>query len=176
MYGAAWRENSLTISSKWANSLLANRCLNTVVNFPSFSENSARLHFVPPTSPARITWPPVYEVNRGFYCTCARELWLRVEPLPAFVFQESIGFARAPASRGVLRDGGGFGRTPDIENRIDQRPRRFDAIAAIEQRGVAAHAIVQQRGIGAARSIAKSLAIAEIHRHVADAHLRPRPL
>src|SRR5580704_429227 len=73
MYGAAWRENSLTISSKWANSLLANRCLNTVVNFPSFSENSARLHFVPPTSPARITWPPVHEVNRGcLLYLCAR--------------------------------------------------------------------------------------------------------
>src|SRR5579871_6814025 len=145
MYGAAWRENSFTIRSKCANSLLANRCLNTVVNFPSFSENSARLHFVPPTSPARITWPPVYGVNRGVYCTCVRGLWLRVEPLPAFVFEESVGFARAPASRGVLRDGGSLGCAPDIENRIDQRPCRFNAIAAIEQRRVATHAIAQQR-------------------------------
>src|SRR6201994_2003289 len=132
MYGAASRENSFTINSKRANSLLANRCLNTVVSFPSFSENSARLHFVPPTSPARITWPPVYGVNRVFYCTCVRGLWLRVEPLPAFVFQEGVGFARPPASRRVLRYGRRFRRTPYIKNRIDQRPRRLDAIAAIE--------------------------------------------
>src|ERR1700759_1328125 len=174
MYGAPCRENSRAISSKWANSLLANRCLNTVVNLPSFSENSARLHFVPPTSPARITWPPDYEVNRESYCTCVRGLWLRVEPLPAFVFEESIGLSRAPASRGILRDIRGLRRAPNIENRVDQRPRRLDAVAAIEQRRVTAHAIVQQRGVGTARAIAKSLPIAEIHGDVADAHLRPR--
>src|ERR1700730_15981485 len=60
---AAKRENSFTIKSKWANSLLANRCLKTVVSLPFFSAKSARLHFVPPTSPARITCPPSYCVG-----------------------------------------------------------------------------------------------------------------
>jgi len=56
--GAANRENSFTIKSNCANSLLANRLRNTGVNVPFFSANNAKLHFVPPTSPARITVPP----------------------------------------------------------------------------------------------------------------------
>src|SRR5207302_9742983 len=63
---AAWRENSLTMRSNCANSLLAKRCLKTGVSVPRFSEKSAKLHFVPPTSPARITCSPY----PGLYLCC----------------------------------------------------------------------------------------------------------
>ena len=76
-------------------------------------------------------------------CLCACMLRLWIEPLSAFAFQQSIGFAGAPASRRILRNAGGLRRAPDIENRIDQRPSRLDAIAAIEQRGIAAHAVAR---------------------------------
>jgi hypothetical protein len=38
--------------------------LKTEVSLPAFSENSARLHFVPPTSPARITYSPRHTAVR----------------------------------------------------------------------------------------------------------------
>src|SRR5450432_161698 len=100
-------------------------------------------------------------------------LWLRIEPLPAFAFQQRIGFARTPASRRVLRNAGGFRRAPYIQNRIDQRPRRLDAVSAVEQRGISAHAIAEQRGVCAPRSVSKAFAVTEIHSHIADAHVRP---
>src|SRR5256886_8708886 len=68
-WSAAWRENSLTMRSNCANSLLAKRCLKTGVSVPPFSENSARLHFVPPTSPARITNSP-YRLLTLVYVRC----------------------------------------------------------------------------------------------------------
>jgi hypothetical protein len=42
-----------------------------VVSLPFFSEKSARLHFVPPTSPARITFPPVPLVRQFALCVDA---------------------------------------------------------------------------------------------------------
>src|ERR1700687_4658712 len=174
MCGAAWRENSFTIKSKCANSLLANRCLNTVVSLPFFSVKSARLHFVPPTSPARITCPPRRCVAAWFYSSLVPGL--RITPMPAFAFEQKVGLARAPTSRGILRNAGRFRRAPHIENRIDKRPTRFDAVAAIEQRGIAADAVAHQRGISAARAIAKSFPVAEVHGDVPDVHLRTRAL
>ena len=67
---AAWRENSLTMRSNCANSLLAKRCLKTGVSVPPFSEKSAKLHFVPPTSPARITVPPSLWMSKVFCVSC----------------------------------------------------------------------------------------------------------
>ncbi len=46
---------------------------------------------------------------------------------------------------------------PNIQDGVHQRPRRFDGIPAIKQRRIAAQAIVQQRGVGAARATAKRL-------------------
>src|SRR3954452_10737497 len=96
---------------------------------------------------------------------------LRIEPLPALALQQLIGFARPPTAGWILRNAGGFCRAPDIENGIDQRPGGLDRVAAIEQCSVSAYAIADQRCVSAVSAVAKTFAIAEIHIHVADAHL-----
>src|SRR5260370_40429098 len=101
---------------------------------------------------------------------------LRVVPLSAVAFEQKIGFFRSPASRWILRHGGALGGTPDIDDRVHQRPGGFDAVAAIEERGIAAHTVGQERGVGAARGLSTSFAIAEIHGDVPDAHFCSRGL
>src|SRR6267143_3183927 len=103
-----------------------------------------------------------------------QKLW--VVPLPAVAFKQEIGLARPPTARWILRHRGGPGRGPNVEDGVDERPGGFDAVATIEQSGVAAHAIIHKRGVGAAGGFSETLAIAEIHRNVADAHFRSRPL
>ena len=83
---------------------------------------------------------------------------------------------RPPTARSILRNGRALSRSPHFQNRIDQRPRRFNVIAAIKQRRISAHAIIDQCGVRAARRFAKSFFIFEIHIHVADAHFRSGPL
>src|SRR5712691_1301259 len=168
----ACRENSLTIRSNRANSLLAKRFLKTGVSVPRFSEKSARLHFVPPTSPARITCSPRLVANR----LLCQVLPLVVAPMPAVAFEEQIGFPRSPTPRSILRHRGGPGRAPHIEDGVHKRPGCLDAVAAIEQRRIAAQTIVYERRISAARGLAETFAIAEIHGDVPDAHFRSRPL
>src|SRR5258706_6343776 len=69
---AAIRENSLAMRSKVAKSLLRKRCLKTDVSLPPFSENNARLHLVPPTSPASITRSPKKSLNAN-RCAATRK-------------------------------------------------------------------------------------------------------
>src|SRR5712664_3772030 len=102
-------------------------------------------------------------------------LRLRVVPLSIVALEQYIGFPRAPATGRILRHGGGFGCAPDIEDRVDERPGGLDAVAAVEERGVAAHTIVEQRRVGTTCHAAKSFAITEVHRNVANAHLSSRP-
>src|SRR6266850_3695616 len=101
-------------------------------------------------------------------------LQLRVVPLSAIAFEQYIGFPRPPAAGRILWHNGAPGGAPDLENGIHERPGRLDAVAAIEQRSVAADAIVKERGVGAACGAAKPFAIAEVHGDVTDAHLGPR--
>src|SRR5712664_528984 len=173
--GAASRENSFTIRSNCANSLLANRLRKTGDNAPFFSENSARLHFVPPTSPARITEP----LRRYCRWTVLRRAPARsrVVPPSSATLEQKLRFPRPPAPCRILRHARCLRRAPHVQNRIDQRPRRLHAVPAVKQRRIPPNAIAQQCRVRAARStIAKRVAIAEIHRHVPDPHLRPRPL
>src|SRR6266850_5699809 len=101
-------------------------------------------------------------------------LQLRVVPLSAVAFEQYIGFPRPPAAGRILWHSGAPGCAPDVQNGIHKGPRRFHAVAAIEKRSVAADAIVEERGVGAACRAAKSLAIAEVHGDVTDAHLGSR--
>src|SRR6266850_3933526 len=158
--------------SNWANSLLAKRCLKTGVSVPRFSEKSARLHFVPPTSPARITCSP----HAVSIFSLRQVLQLRVVPLSAVTFEQKIGFPWSPAPRSILWHGGALGGAPDVEDGIHQRPSRLHAIAAIEERGIAAHTVVQECRVGATRPLSKSFAIAEIHGDVSNAHFGSRAL
>src|SRR5260370_40223418 len=96
------------------------------------------------------------------------QLW--VVPLSACTFEQNIGLSRAPTSGRILWHGGALGGTPDVEDGIHQRPGGFRTVAASEECGVAANTVIQERGVGAARGIPKSLAIAEIHGDVSDAH------
>src|SRR5580693_9655535 len=164
---AACSENSRTIRSNCAKSLLANRCLKMGVSFPFFSEKSARLHFVPPTSPARITESPRRAAVRYRYP--GSKSW--IDPLFPVTFEQEIRFARAPASRRILRNLGALRGAPNVKNGVDERPSGFDVVAAIKERGVAAQAIVDECGVSAARGFAKALLVAEVHVDISDAHL-----
>src|SRR5713226_1915670 len=95
-----------------------------------------------------------------------------VVPLSAFTFEQKIGLSGAPTSGGILWHSSTLGGTPDVKDGIHQRPGGFDAVAAIEECGVATDTVVQERRVGAARGIPKSLAIAEIHGDISDAHFR----
>src|SRR5229473_2303454 len=170
-WSAACRENSLTIRSNCANSLLAKRCLKTGVSLPAFSEKSARLHFVPPTSPARITSYPRLPTF-DYQCPVQQ---LRVVPLSAVAFEQKIGFPWAPAPSRILWHGGAPGRAPNVEDGIHKRPRRLDGVTAVEERGVAAETIVHQSCVRAARCFSKPFPVAEIHGDVSDAHLGSGP-
>src|SRR5882724_4399338 len=116
-------------------------------------------------------WTPQYKLKKK-PLRCATACGLRRVPLPTIAFEQRIRFLRPPTARRVMRDGGGLCGAPHIENRFDQRPGRFDAVTTIEQRGVTAEAIVDQRSVRASRRIAKSFTVAEIHGDVADAHFR----
>src|SRR5713226_2246625 len=96
--------------------------------------------------------------------------------MSALTFEQKIGLSRAPTSGRILWHSGALGRAPDVEDRIHERPGGFNAVAAIEECGVAADTVVQKRRVGAARRISKTFAIAEIHGDVADAHFRARAL
>src|SRR6266850_3948662 len=100
---------------------------------------------------------------------------LRVVPLSAVAFEQNIGFSRPPTAGRILWHRGAPGRAPDLENGIDERPGGFHAVAAIKKRSISADAIVEERGVGAARRAAKPFSIAEVHRDVSDAHLGSRP-
>jgi len=98
--------------SNCANSLLANRLRNTGVSVPFFSANNAKLHFVPPTSPARITVPPVLISVANLRRHSRRILWV-VPPSPT-ALQQKLRFSRPPASRRIYRHGLRFRRAPHI--------------------------------------------------------------
>src|SRR5579885_1514763 len=133
---AAARANSFAMKSNFAKSLLGNRCLKTSVSFPLFSANRARLHFVPPTSPARITSSPCTSslaVARFSSCFASR-----IEPSSSVALQQHVRFSRPPASRPVQGHRCAFRRAP--------------------------------------RGRTESFLVAEVHRHVPDAHVRPGTL
>src|SRR6266850_5461704 len=100
---------------------------------------------------------------------------LRVVPLSAVAFEQNIGFPGPPTAGRILWHRGAPGRAPDLENGIHKRPGSLDAVTAIKKRSIAADAIVEERGVGAARRAAKPFAIAEVHGDISDAHLGSRP-
>src|SRR5260370_42643470 len=95
------------------------------------------------------------------------QLW--VVPLAALTCEQNIGLSRAPTSGRILWHGGALGGTPDVEDGSHQRPGGFDAVAAIEECGVATDTVVQERSVGAVRGIPKSLALAEVPGDISEA-------
>src|SRR5271170_4350595 len=59
---------------------------------------------------------------------------------------------------------------PYVENGIHESPGGFDVVTAVEERGVAAQAIVDERGVSAARGITEAFFVTEVHGDIADAH------
>src|SRR5713226_5812723 len=102
----------------------------------------------------------------------------RVSPASSIAFDELISLARPPSSGGVIRKARRLlvCDLPGFEDRVHQAPGGFHAVGAVEERRVAAHAVVQERGIRAARASAKRRAVAKIHRDGLYAHLRAREL
>jgi len=101
----------LTIRSNRANSLLAKRCLKTGVRVPPFSEKSARLHFVPPTSSAHESprSPELPEsINDRMLCYGLYTFYRRARAVYRF---------RGPQlPAGNCGTVAGLGRAPDIED------------------------------------------------------------
>ena len=81
----------------------------------------------------------------------------------------------APGARRVIWEFG-FVRLKIIQNGIHQRPGRFHAIGAVKKRGVAAHAVIDQRSISGSLAPAKFRLITEIHGNRFQFHFLPRKL
>ncbi len=63
---------------------------------------------------------------------------------------------------------------PDIDDRLDYAPASFDHVSALEQSGVASHAIAQQTLITGAVLRAEIRAVVEVHVDEAELHDRAR--
>src|SRR5690242_14419241 len=115
----------------------------------------------------------ITEVSRkaAWRCQFARRN-SRVKPLPAVAFEQKIGFVRTPGSCAVLGYFAGARGAPNVENRIDKRPRGFDIVTAVEKRRITTQTIVDKRGVSGARNFPEAFLVAEIHGDVADAHFR----
>src|SRR5690606_17957299 len=68
------------------------------------------------------------------------------QPCAAVALQQDVRFRRAAAARPV--EAHAFaGRLPPVQERLNRTPARFDVIGALEKRGIADQAVVDQRFI-----------------------------
>src|SRR5579864_7042460 len=108
-----------------------------------------RFDFVPPMSPARIMRSSGVPAAVPAAVPPANVARSQGTPAAAVTCDDFVGRLRAMASRRIIGKLGRFGVVlPGIEDRIHERPRGFDTIGAIEERGLAANTIVDQCGIG----------------------------
>src|SRR6185369_3831923 len=65
-------------------------------------------------------------------------------PRAAVALEHLVGFARTEAAGGIIREVTRRQRVPHFEDRIDDAPAALDHVGALEERGVALQAVVEQ--------------------------------
>ena len=88
----------------------------------------------------------------------AQTMWSRVRPtsvsvppLATAARHQFLGLGRTPGAGGVVGEVARRQGLPDVEDRLHDRPAGFDHVGALEQRGVADHAVVEQPLVAGAR-------------------------
>src|SRR5882724_12110196 len=97
-------------------------------------------------------------------------------PSTAIASQQFVGFCRPPASGRIVRKTLGRGGGPCIQNGLDYSPTRFHHVRALEQRGVAHHAVVHETFVPGAMRTPEIARVVKLHIHQAELHHRARNL
>ncbi len=93
-------------------------------------------------------------------------------PRTTLARQQFVGFRRTPASRGVVWKAFGGNRGPHIQYGLNDSPARLDHVRALEQRGVADHAVVQKPFVSRAVRAPEVTRIVKFHVHKTKPHHR----
>src|ERR1700675_1567249 len=102
-----------------------------------------------------------YKILKSFF---------EISPTAAIAFHQFVGLSRAPGSSGIVGEITRRQRLPHVEHGIDNAPTGFDHVGALEQRGVADHAVMQQAFVASRRSDPEIVSIGEVHIHFAELH------
>src|SRR6476660_7976978 len=93
-------------------------------------------------------------------------------PRMAVAVQQVFGFGRSPGARSIVGEAARRQSVPDVDDRLNHAPTGFDHVGALEQSGVAYHAIAQQSLVAGAVLDAEIVAVFEIHIDQTEFHDR----
>src|SRR5215469_251217 len=110
--------------------------------------------------------------SRAGTADVTREDHLQIPPVPTVSRHQFLGFPRSPCACWIVREFAWRQRFPYVEYRIDNCPAGFDHVGALEERGVADHAVVKEHFVSGLRGTAKVILIVETHVHRTDLHQR----
>src|ERR1700731_1657767 len=99
-----------------------------------------------------------YKILKSFF---------EISPTAAIAFHQFVGLSRAPGSSGIVGEITRRQRLPHVEYGIDNAPTSLDHVGALEQRGIADHAVMQQAFVSSRRSNAEIVGVGEVHIHFA---------
>jgi len=108
-------------------------------------------------------------------CAYALVTVAKNEPL-SFSVPVAHRISRGPSFPTRIADVNGFAALQTSKIGMTQRPRRLHAGLRGRTRGISTHANRSAACVSTSRARRQNLAIAEIHRYIADVHVRPRPL
>src|SRR5579862_782993 len=95
-----------------------------------------------------------------------------VTPGAAVAFEQVVGFLGSPGAGSVIREAAGGQRLPDVDDGFNDAPCGFDHVGALEQGGIADHAVVEQAFVTGAVGSAEVAGVVEIHVDQAELHDR----
>src|SRR5262249_4679218 len=93
-------------------------------------------------------------------------------PSAPIALQQLVGFAWSPGARWVVGEAARRQRVPDVKDGLDYGPTRFDHICALEQRGIADHAVAQEPFVSGGVFDTEVAGIIEIHVDESELHDR----
>ena len=84
-----------------------------------------------------------------------------IPPLAMIAREQVAGFFRSPGARRVIGKIARRQRVPDVQDRLHDAPAGFDHVGALEQSGVADHAVVEQALVARAGLAAEVVGVVE---------------
>src|SRR5260370_1789347 len=91
-------------------------------------------------------------------------------PRTSIARKQFVGFWRPPASGRIVRKTLGRGGGPRIQNRLNYSPARLHHVRALEQGGVAHHAVVPEPFVPGAVRTPEVARVGKLHIHEAELH------
>src|SRR5262245_22261667 len=96
--------------------------------------------------------------------------FFKISPAAPVALQEIVGFFWTPTSGSIVREIARWQSFPDVDQWVYDTPSGFDHIGALEQSGVANHAVMQKPLIAGARLNTEVVRVLEIHIHRTQPH------